>query len=263
MSAWDGAAEGILAVSGLPAAKNRADFRLPLLKSLFSAGEQFCGHSVVCADPALPAQLCQYPSAWFHEQRARAALMEGQHLVTAWIAAYPQRCFCCTLLCNYLPHVVSSPAAFTAVFKRVDKEQWTDGHLRRVLVVGRGVVLALVLACSILSRQIPLWFLMKFPFSWLAHCKTLFTPSFVWKEWHPHRWLLFSCHSHWDFLCSFLYYPQVKSRLAKKTYPRFRKNLNSKNILLLLSKLGMQWAISYFISSKGIVLLFIFGWVSK
>lgn len=97
----------------------------------------------------------------------------------------------------------------------------------------------------------------KFPFSWLAHWKTLFTPSFVWKERCPHRWLLFSCHS-----CSFLHYPQVKSRLAKKPYPRFRRKLSSKNILLLLSKLGMQLPISYFIGSQGIVLLFLFGCVS-
>lgn len=83
MSAWEGAAVGILAVSGLPAAKNEADCRLPFLKPLLSAGEQICGHSVVYAYPALAAQLCQCPSAWFHKQRPHAALMEGQHLVTA------------------------------------------------------------------------------------------------------------------------------------------------------------------------------------
>lgn len=82
---------------------------------------------------------------------------------------------------------------------------------------------------------------MKFPFSWLAHWKTLFTPSFVWKERRPHRWLLFSCHSCWNFLCSFLHYPQVKPRLAKKTFPRIRKKLNTKNILLHLS---LSWECS-------------------
>lgn len=47
--------------------------------------------------PSPPSTTVPVSSAWSHKQRPHAALMEGQHLVTAWIAADPQRCFCSAL----------------------------------------------------------------------------------------------------------------------------------------------------------------------
>lgn len=168
-----------------------------------------------------------------------------QHLVTAWIAAYPQRCFYSALLCDYLP-LVSSPAAFTAVFKREGKEQWTDGHLRGLLVVGTGgVVLAPVLACSILSRQIPLWFLMKFPFSWLAHCKNPFHSKFCLERVTPTQMAALQLSFMLGFFMFLFALPSGEIRVCQKHIPDLERNW-AVRIFCFFSKLGMQRAISFY-----------------
>lgn len=156
-------------------------------------------------------------------QRSHVALPHGGSLFGACINCYLSLevvllCFALWLLAMHRAH------AFAAVFKREDKEQWTDRHLGGLLVVGRGNGFSRDHMKHTLQAD-PTAILDEVSLSLADSLENLFTPSLVWKEKHPHRWLLFSCHSRWGFLCSFLHYPQVKPRLAaKKHIPELERN---------------------------------------
>lgn len=113
-------------------------------------------------------------------------------------------------------------------------------RLGGLLVAGReNKAFAPVFAWSMLSTQIPLSLFIKFLFSWLALWKTLLIPSLVWKEKHPHRWLLFSCHSGWVFMFLFALPSGANRAYCQKPCPRITKKLNAKDFLVCLFVFSM------------------------
>lgn len=139
-------------------------------------------------------------------------------------------------------------------FKRENKEQWTDGHLGRLLVVDRGSGFSPGTCMQHTLQADPTVILDEVSLFLAGSLENPFHSKFCLERETPTQMAALQL--------SFMFLSALHSgeiQACQKTYPRFRMKLNSKNILLHLSKLGMQWAILCFISSQEIVLFFLFG----